>query len=117
MKSLLATMVDFDLLRWVGDYPDADTFVGVLHSEKGYVGSFCGTREIDRLIERGRVETDPEVRHDIYREIEQIIARRALLLPLFHEQAYRFARPEVEAFEIIFNMQQPVPYEKLWIRR
>jgi hypothetical protein len=56
------------------------------------------------------------VRHDIYREVEQIIARRALL-PLFHEQTYRFARPEVEGFEIVFNMQQPVPYEKLWIRR
>ncbi len=53
----------------------------------------------------------------IYREIEQIIARRALLVPLFHEQTYRFARPEVEGLEIVFNMQQSLPYEKLWIRR
>jgi ABC-type transport system substrate-binding protein len=117
MKSELAGIVDMDMIRWVGDYPDADTFVGILYSEKGYVGSFCGTREIDRLIEKGRVETDPELRHDIYREIEQIIARRALLVPLFHEQTYRFARPEVEGLEIVFNMQQPVPYEKLWLRR
>ena len=117
MKSELAGMVDMDMIRWVGDYPDADTFVGILYSEKGYVGSFCGTREVDRLIEKGRVETDPELRHDIYREIEQIIARRALLVPLFHEQTYRFARPEVEGLEIVFNMQQPVPYEKLWLRR
>lgn len=29
--------------------------------------------------------------------IEEIIARNALLLPLFHEQAYRFARPGVNA--------------------
>jgi oligopeptide transport system substrate-binding protein len=117
MKSELASMVDMDMIRWVGDYPDPDTFVGVLYSQKGYVGSFCGTREVDRLIDKGRVETDPELRHDIYREIEQIIARRALLVPLFHEQTYRFARPEVEGLEIVFNMQQPVPYEKLWLRR
>jgi ABC-type transport system substrate-binding protein len=117
VKSQLATEIDMDVIRWVGDYPDADTFVGLLHSEKGYIGSFCSTRETDRLIERGRIETDPEVRHDIYREIEQIISRRALLLPLFHEQTYRFARPELEGFEIVFNMQQPVPYEKLWVRR
>ena len=117
MKSELASMVDMDMIRWVGDYPDADTFVGIMYSQKGYVGSFCGNREVDRLIERGRVETDPELRHDIYREIEQIIARRALLIPLFHEQTYRFARPEIEGLEIVFNMQQPIPYEKLWIRR
>jgi oligopeptide transport system substrate-binding protein len=116
-KALLTPKVDFDLLRWVGDYPDADTFVGLLHSKEGYIGGYCGTPEVDRLIERGRTETDPEIRHDIYREIEDTVVRRALVLPLFHEQSYRFARPELEGFEMTFSMYQPVPYEKLWLRR
>ena len=47
--------------RWIADYPDADTFVhGVLHSQKGVEGYLCGTPEMDRLIERGRAETDPQ---------------------------------------------------------
>jgi serine/threonine protein kinase/ABC-type transport system substrate-binding protein len=109
---------DFALLRWVGDYPDADTFIhGLLHTQKGWHGAFCGTPEIDRLIERGRSETRPELRHDIYQEVEQIITRRALLLPLFHEQTYRFARPEVVDFEVTFSTLQTVPYEKLWLQR
>jgi ABC-type transport system substrate-binding protein len=116
-RPILATAVDFELLRWVGDYPDADTFVGLLHSKEGFLGGYCGTPEVDRLIERGRTETDPEIRHDIYREIEDTVVRRALLLPLFHEQSYRFARPELEGFEMTFSMYQPVPYEKLWLRR
>ena len=76
----------------------------------------CGTPEIDRLVERGRIETDPGVCHRIYREIEQIIVRRALLVPLFHEQTYRFAAPEVQDFEVNMS-RETVPYEKLWFRR
>ncbi len=115
-KATLATVLDVDLGRWIGDYPDPNTFIGILHSKEGFTGSFCGTPEVDRLIEQGRIEPDPEVRHDIYREIEEIVVKRALLLPLFHEQAYRFARPEVQDFEVTFGLQT-VPYEKLWLRR
>jgi len=110
----------YDLLlnRWFGDYPDPDAFISaLLHSENGLHGSSTGTPEIDRLIERGRTETESATRHQIYREVEQIIARRALLLPLFHEQTYRFARPEVQDFEVTFSSSQVVPYEKLWLRR
>lgn len=115
-KNLTQEKVDLDIGRWIADFPDADTFLHALHSEEGTWGSFCGTPELDRLIERGRVETRPELRHEIYREAEQVIAKHALLLPLFHEQTYRFARPEVENFEVTFSLQT-VPYEKLSIRK
>ena len=115
-KRIQAAASDILLERWIADYPDTDNFVALLHSEKGFYRNYCGTPEIDRLIERGRAETRPEVRHDIYREIEHIIARRALLLPLFHAQTYRLARPEVEGYEVRFSYPA-IPYEKLWIRR
>ena len=107
----------FGLMRWFDDYPDADTFYhGLMHREKGLIGVYCGTPEIDTLVERGRTETDPATRHRIYREIEQIIAREALGLPLFHEQTYRFAAPEVQDFQVAIS-RETVPYEKLWLRR
>jgi ABC-type transport system substrate-binding protein len=104
--------------RWIGDYPDADTFVhGMLHSQGGSIGRHCGSPELDRLIERGRVEMDARARHAIYREVEEAIARDALLLPLFHEQVYRFARPEIEGLDSL-NLSFPeVSYENLRIRR
>ncbi|HEY4492567.1 MAG TPA: hypothetical protein VI958_11255, partial [Acidobacteriota bacterium] len=111
------TEADFVLTRWFDDYPDADTFYhGLLHSEKGLHGPFSGTPEIDRLIERGRTETDPAVRHRIYREIEQILSRRAIMLPLFHEQTYRFAQPEVQNFDVTMS-RETIPYDKLWLRK
>ncbi|MCI0605974.1 ABC transporter substrate-binding protein, partial [bacterium] len=104
---------DCNLTRWISDYPDADSFVFLLHTEKGFIGKLCGLTEIDQLIERGRMEMDSSTRHEIYREIEEIIERKALLLPLFHEQMYCFARPDVEDFDI--NLYSPVvAYEKLW---
>ena len=108
---------DMFLLGWTADYPDADTFAhGLLHATKGWIGPFCGIPEIDRLVERGRVATDPDLRHDLYREVEDLVARRALLLPLFNARMGRFARPEVRGLEISFAPPF-VAYEDLWIER
>jgi ABC-type transport system substrate-binding protein len=107
--------VDLALARWNADYPDADNFAYRLHSQGGTLGRMCGSAEVDRLIEEGRTETAPAIRHAIYRQIEEIIQRDALLLPLFHDQAYRFARPEVEDFSIVFG-HPTVLYEELRIR-
>ena len=105
-------IADLLVTRWIADYPDADNFVRLLHSQEGPIGRFCGTPEIERLIARGVSETSPSVRHTIYREIEEIIAREALLLPLFNEQAYRFARPEVEGLSVSF-WEPSVDYSNL----
>ncbi|MCA1582665.1 MAG: ABC transporter substrate-binding protein, partial [Acidobacteria bacterium] len=84
---------DLAIGRWSADYPDADTFVyGVLHSTAGILGRFIANPEIDRLIDQARAETDPRARHSLYRKVEEIVARESLLLPLFHDQVYAFAR-------------------------
>jgi ABC-type transport system substrate-binding protein len=125
IESVNKTLTEFDehrhagsadllVTRWIADYPDADTFVHLLHSQEGFIGRFCGTAEVDRLIERGRAETSPLVRHTLYHEIEEIIAREVLVLPLFYEQAYRFARPEVEGLSVSF-WGQTVDYASLQI--
>lgn len=107
--------VDVVVGRWNADYPDADTFAYILRSREGLLGRLCGTPELDSLIERGRAEISPAIRHSIYRQIEEIIAREALLLPLFHEQTYRFARPEVEGLSLSYGTPA-VDYASLRVR-
>ncbi|MGH9316426.1 MAG: ABC transporter substrate-binding protein, partial [Thermoanaerobaculia bacterium] len=110
--------VDMAVGRWGADYPDADTFVyGVLHSEAGSVGRFVGGPDINQLAEQGRAETDPRLRQAIYRQVEDLIAREALLLPLFYDQVYCFARPEVEGLTSVGQASPVISYENLWIRR
>ncbi len=109
---------DLNIGRWNADYPDADNFVHtLLHSDSGFLGRFLGSPEIDALAERGRAETDPRVRHSIYRRVEELIVREALLVPLFHDQVYCFARPEVEGLTSVKGGNPVIDYENLWIRR
>lgn len=109
--------IDIVLSRWVGDYPDADTFAhGLLHSTGGRLGRICGNEELDRMIELAREESEPAERHRLYRSMEEMIRRHAILLPLFHDKAYRFARPEIEGFELNF-FSPVVAYEKLSIKK
>ncbi|HEV8240704.1 MAG TPA: ABC transporter substrate-binding protein [Thermoanaerobaculia bacterium] len=115
-RELIATTrVDIFLARWVADYPDADTFLyHLLHSQDGLLGHFLGDAEIDRLIDQGRRETSPEVRHDLYLAVERRLAERALLQPLFHEQSHCFVRPEVRGFARRFASVD-VDHALLWV--
>ncbi len=109
---------DLNVSRWNADYPDADTFVhGLLHSEAGFLGRYVGNPDLDQLADRGRAETDPRVRHTIYRQVEERIAREALVLPLFYDQVYCFARPEVEGLVSVSQGNPSVAYENLSLRR
>ncbi len=109
---------DVSVGRWNADYPDADSFVhGFVHTVAGFQGRHIGDPELDRLADRGRAETDPRLRHSIYRQVEERIAGEALLLPLFHDQVYCFARPEVEGLTSVSQGNPIIPYERLWIRR
>ncbi len=109
---------DMDVGRWTADYPDADTFMfGLLQSEAGAFRNYLGSPELDELARQGRAETDPRVRHSLYRQAEELIAREALLVPLFNDQVYCFARPELEGLTTIGQSNSVIPYENLWIRR
>lgn len=78
------------------------------------LAGICDSPEIDHLIERGRREVDPALRHSIYREIEEIVAREALLIPLFHEQTYRFRQPSVRGLRLGLTIPE-LRYEELWV--
>ena len=68
------------------------------------------------LCERGRREPDPVLRHAIYRELEEILAREALLVPLVHGQSYRFFHESVDGGRVRFALPE-VRYEELRPRR
>ena len=116
LEATAAGSVDVYLGRWVADYADSDSFAYILNSRDGFLARFCGLEEVDELIDSGRVVPDPATRHQIYRRLEGIIARDVLLLPLFHEQIYRFARPEVEGLTVSYSAPA-VQYDELRVRK
>jgi ABC-type transport system substrate-binding protein len=107
---------DLTLGAWVADYPDPHALVGgILDSREGWAAKYCGSPELDRMIERAQVEADPAARHTRYRELEEHVAREALLVPLFHLTVARFARPEVQGLTLSFATPN-VRYENLRVR-
>lgn len=100
---------------WVADYPDADAFYhGVLHSNAGCVGRYCGSEGLDHFVDLGRVETDMSRRHRIYREIEDTLVEHALLIPISHPLVSCFARPGVHGVHL--NVSTPlVSYERIFV--
>jgi peptide/nickel transport system substrate-binding protein len=115
LEAQKSATVDLVLGRWIADYPDSDTFVSVMQSQEGNIGALCGIPAIDPLIDQGRTDSDPRSRHLIYRQVEEIIAREALLLPFLHEQVYRIARPDVEGLSLSYWCPT-VAYENLRVR-
>jgi ABC-type transport system substrate-binding protein len=103
---------DMIIGRWLADYPDTDTFFQCLRVMWEHVGS----PDLDDLINRGRTEVDPAARHALYRDLEALLRRDAVLVPLFHEQVYRFARPELDGLTVSFTYPV-VAYETLQVRR
>ena len=67
------------LLGWgtVTRDPDYGMFELVSSSTMGAAGnrSFYSNPEVDRLLEAGKTELDPEKRKDIYKQIQEIIRR------------------------------------------
>lgn len=114
-KALGDQVSSFDLAidHWYAYYPDVDSFaMGLLHSQEGHHGSFIASAEIDQLSEEGRWQADPAERHVLYRRIESILARQALLVPLFYEQTYHFKHPRVKGFRSGFSFPM-VRYDRL----
>jgi len=65
--------------------------------------------ELDALIDRGGIETDPEVRAEIYREIQERVAELAVNMWLFSDINATAYRPEIEGF-VLDPLNNQTPY-------
>lgn len=78
--------LDYDIARssWVGDYPDPNTFLDMFVTGGGNNRTGWGDPDYDKLIAAAAAETDPNRRHEILREAEDILVNRRMpVCPLF----------------------------------
>ena len=96
-------------------YPADPTIPVIRWSGTGYDGESIRTGRLVPVItiySDGRVETDSAARHAAYRRLDETLLREARLIPLFHEQVYRVARPEVGGLRVS-QWTPVVAYEEL----
>lgn len=104
---------DLVAFRWITDYPDAGSFLHVLRffAQVGMLAAEF-TREIDRLLALAQAERELPARRAHYLEIEALLEQECLVVPLFHEQAYRFAAPDLQGLRLGLGVPE-VRYEEL----
>jgi oligopeptide transport system substrate-binding protein len=92
--------------NWGADYPDPQNFLDILfHSgTNNNVGEYSNPA-VDSLLEKARVEQNPDVRMSFYQQAEQIMVDDAVCLPLFFNIDYTLVKPYVKN----------LPLTPLWI--
>ncbi|MFC1994725.1 ABC transporter substrate-binding protein, partial [Chloroflexota bacterium] len=84
---------------WLADYPDPENFLDLLfHSQSkenltGYADS-----ELDKLLERARVEQDQNARWELYQQAERFVVEEAPCLPLSFGRSYVVVKPYVRGY-------------------
>lgn len=95
---------DMYILGWSVPTGDADYGLYALFhsSQKGDPGnrSFYENAEVDKLLDEGRQETDPDKRLDIYEEAQQLIIKDAPMVFIHHQEYLTGVSNKVKGYSI-----------------
>jgi oligopeptide transport system substrate-binding protein len=83
---------------WCQDYPDADNFDrGVFRSDASNNDPNFNSPEFDALVDQARLETDTEVRRELYAQAEDILSREeTAIINVYWYTVVQLGKPYVE---------------------
>jgi oligopeptide transport system substrate-binding protein len=93
---------------WCQDYPDANNFdYDVMRSTSDQNTGNYNNPDFDALVDQARVETDTDVRHDLYVQAEDLmIVQDAAMIPIYWYTTNQLTRPYVERTYSIIGREQ-----------
>jgi len=84
---------------WCADYPDPENFLDVLfHTGAEFNVVEYTNPELDAVLEQARVELDPAVRLQLYRQVETMLLEDYAAIPVVHSVNDVLVHPRVEGF-------------------
>jgi oligopeptide transport system substrate-binding protein len=103
---------------WYADFPDPDNFLGILfHSKSQYNYMAYHNLEVDRLLDRARVERDYLKRMEIYRKVEEIVLEDAPIVPTINHIFQQAYQPYVRGVEVNALGGPYIPMKKIWLKK
>lgn len=89
---------EFFRRSWIADYADPETYLTCFYSKNGSPPNYTrfNNPAFDALYEQALMERENSKRIQIYQEMDKIILEEAPIVPLFYDQAIRFAHPNIE---------------------
>lgn len=92
--------LDFFRASWIADYPDAENYLSLYYSKNfapnGPNYTHFSNKEFDTMYEASYLETDPEIRANLYAKMDALVMRTAPIVPMFYDEVVRFTRKEVK---------------------
>ena len=86
--------VAFFRKSWVADYPDAENYLALFYSgnfsPNGPNYTHFNNAAYDKLYEACRVEQDAEKRFAMYKEMEEILMKEAVIVPLYYDRVVNY---------------------------
>ncbi len=103
---------------WIADYPDPDNFIHTLFNPEAGDPLFLGAEleEVGSLSEKARFTMNPRQRTETYQKIEQIIAEKAPLIPLYHKKEILIRNPGVSGI-ILRGFSPFLDVENVWFNQ
>jgi len=99
------------------DDPDQQFYENFVCSAERNYGGYCNP-ELDRLIDRQSIESDPEKRRQLVWEIERRLAEDSVRPVIFHTRAAICLQPRVKGLTLMVNsIYNGSRFEDIWLDR
>lgn len=96
--------LDFFRASWIADYPDAENYLSLYYSKNfapsGPNYTHYSSTEFDKMYEAAYLETNPEIRANLYTKMDSLVMSTAPIVPMFYDEVVRFTRKEVKGLGI-----------------
>jgi oligopeptide transport system substrate-binding protein len=89
--------MDYDVCRssWIGDYNDANTFLGMFTSTDGNNRTGWTNATYDALIQKANLQTDKKSREELFQQAEKIlVADEVPIVPLYFYAGFNLFDPK-----------------------
>ena len=113
--------VPFFRMGWVADYNDPDNFLYVLlNSENiGPKGNYSryNNPAFDEWTKQGRLQTDPELRKEVYSNAEKLVVDEAPWVFIYHYTTHSLVKPCVMNYELPSFGQYSNKFRNVWLNK
>ena len=96
--------LDFFRASWIADYPDAENYLSLFYSKNfapnGPNYTHFKNEEFDKMYEAAYLETNANLRAELYTKMDSLIMASAPIVPLFYDEVVRFTRKNVNGLGI-----------------
>ena len=83
---------------WIGDYPDAHTFLGILQSDNPSNMPRYSSEEFDSLMDRAAEQLDPDLRRAYLEEAERELLADHPVIPIYFYVSNHLVSPRVQGW-------------------